>query len=73
MTLTLVFERIETGIFIAYIEEIPGLLSVRGNSLAQVRIDFFCELGQLLNFRRAEEDEVVFITKHRLIHPNQRN
>ena len=65
MTLTLVFEQSNQGTFDAYIEEMPGLLAIRGNSLEQVRLDFFCELGQLLNYRLVE-DEVVLITKHRL-------
>lgn len=68
MTLTLVFEQTNQGIFDAYIEEMPGLLAIRGNSLAQVRLDFFLELGQLLNYRSAE-DEIVFVTKHRLTFP----
>ena len=68
MTLTLVFEQTNQGIFDAYIEEMPGLLAIRGTSLAQVRLDFFWELGQLLNYRSAE-DEIVLVTKHRLTFP----
>jgi hypothetical protein len=71
MKLTLVFEQTKSGLFDAYIEEMPGLLAIRGNSLEQVRLDFFCELGQLLNYR-AVEDELVFVTKHRLTHPRPR-
>lgn len=71
MTLTLVFEQSNQGTFDAYIEEMPGLLTIRGNSLEQVRLDFFCELGQLLNFRSVE-DELILITKHRLTSPKPR-
>jgi hypothetical protein len=68
MTLTLVFEQTNQGIFDAYIEELPGLLTIRGNTLAQVRLELFWELGQLLNYRSAE-DEIVLVTKHRLAFP----
>ena len=71
MTLTLVFRRTQNGNYAAYIEEMPELLTVRGNDLEQVRLDVFVELAQMLNYHAVEDEEVTLVTKHWLNYPMQ--